>query len=281
MIPTNGMVLLNLAPQRYYLAEYLDCLKHRVQVLDPTGVQEVPSIIVTDASWNDSIDRNLVDGIRQGQIGVIGLGIQDAVDVSLPLDAQGREVATAIELVGQIVALRRQRDQDQEECRRWIDLAHVDPLTGMPNRRAWQAEISHRCEQEVSLCVGLIDVDFFKQINDRDGHHVGDAVLREVAIAMMAHLRDGDFVARLGGDEFGILLSDVTSEEAETIIERSRTYVVRHLASRDMPRHTLSAGYVAVSSTDEHDTETLYSLAAQSLGLAKRQSRNCSVAGAS
>jgi diguanylate cyclase (GGDEF)-like protein len=280
MIPSNGTVLLNLSAQRYYLAEYLAHSRHRVQVLDWTGVQEVPSVIVTDASWTDSLDGDLADGIRHGQIGVIGLGIQDQVDVSLPSDVQGREVATAIELVGQIVALRRQRDHNQEECRRWIDLAHVDPLTGLPNRRAWQAELDQRCIQNHSLCVGLIDVDFFKQINDRNGHHVGDAVLREVAIAMMSHLRENDFVARLGGDEFGIMLSDVTAEDAEKIIQRVRTYVVRHLASRCMPSNTLSAGYVAVPSTDEHDSEELYSWAARSLRQAKQQSRDCAVAGA-
>ena len=280
MIQSTGMVLLNLSSQRYYLAEYLAHSKHRIQVLDWTGVQETPNIIVTDASWANSLDVDLADGIRHGQIGVIGLGIQDQVDVSLPPDAQGREVATAIELVGQIIALRRQCEHDQEECRRWIDLAHVDPLTGLPNRRAWEAELELRCEQNQSLCLGLIDVDFFKRINDRDGHHVGDAVLREVAIAMMSHVREDDFVARVGGDEFGVLLSNLTAEDAENVIERVRTNVVRHLAARGMPRNTLSAGYVAVSSTDEHDAKGLYSWAARSLQQAKHQSRDCTVSGA-
>ena len=72
------------------------------------------------------------------------------------------------------------------------------------------------------LCVALLDLDFFKRINDQFGHDVGDDVLKVTADALNASIREIDFTARLGGDEFGILLAEVTSEQAAVVCERIR-----------------------------------------------------------
>lgn len=88
--------------------------------------------------------------------------------------------------------------------------AREDPLTGLPNRRAWD----ERLEEEMvrsrrggqALSVAMIDLDGFKAVNDRSGHEAGDRLLRELASAWRATIRGGgDFIARLGGDEFGLL----------------------------------------------------------------------------
>jgi diguanylate cyclase (GGDEF)-like protein len=71
-------------------------------------------------------------------------------------------------------------------------------------------------------CIALIDIDFFKQINDRHGHAAGDAVLRAVAHKLRAHLRDGDVLARWGGEEFLVLLPATTLIEAHAFIESIR-----------------------------------------------------------
>jgi diguanylate cyclase (GGDEF)-like protein/PAS domain S-box-containing protein len=92
-------------------------------------------------------------------------------------------------------------------------LAHHDPLTGLPNRLLFHDRLQHamvRCAREGrQLAVLFIDLDRFKNVNDTLGHHVGDELLKQVAGAIAATLREADTLARLGGDEFIVLLEDV------------------------------------------------------------------------
>jgi diguanylate cyclase (GGDEF)-like protein len=89
-------------------------------------------------------------------------------------------------------------------------LAHTDPLTGLPNRRGLDvtlaAELAH-CTPEKLLALYMLDLDGFKDVNDRYGHHVGDELLIAVARRLTTSLRTSDVVARLGGDEFVITVS--------------------------------------------------------------------------
>ncbi len=116
------------------------------------------------------------------------------------------------------------------------EVALRDPLTGLGNRRAFQAALAAalaRPETEAALL--LLDLDRFKHVNDSLGHPVGDALLRLVAQRLRASLRGGDTLVRLGGDEFAILLP--RAEGAEPLAERlvdllSRPYLVEgHLAN--------------------------------------------------
>ncbi len=92
-----------------------------------------------------------------------------------------------------------------------------DPLTGLANRRLFydrlQQAIRHANRYGSRLGILYVDLDHFKEINDRHGHHVGDAVLTEVAKRLTACIRDSDTVARLGGDEFVVLLEGVQGRE--------------------------------------------------------------------
>ena len=129
-----------------------------------------------------------------------------------------------------------------------------------------------------NFCLALIDVDFFKTANER-GQEMGDAVLREIAVAMRARLRDGDIVARIGGDEFAMLLVDVEQDSAQIIVDRMRGYIAMHLRDAGLPSLTVSAGYLIVDQdTPVRTSDLLYRAASRSLAVAKRQQRNCSVA---
>ncbi|MBL8519998.1 MAG: diguanylate cyclase [Betaproteobacteria bacterium] len=90
------------------------------------------------------------------------------------------------------------------------ELAHHDPLTGLPNRLRFaehlQAALARSQRQHASLALMLIDLDGFKPINDRNGHAAGDTVLRAVAARLREGIRAGDFAARIGGDEFVVVL---------------------------------------------------------------------------
>jgi diguanylate cyclase (GGDEF)-like protein/PAS domain S-box-containing protein len=123
----------------------------------------------------------------------------------------------------------------EEERRALLDrleaMAHTDPTTGLPNRRAWDEELrnaiarSHRHGHPLAL--GLIDLDHFKHYNDAHGHPAGDALLTEAATAWRLSLRVTDFIARYGGEEFAVLLPDCPSDEVHSLLERLRAATPR------------------------------------------------------
>jgi diguanylate cyclase (GGDEF)-like protein len=104
--------------------------------------------------------------------------------------------------------------------------AHMDALTGLPNRRGLDAALAHRMGEERArfACV-LADIDHFKRINDRYSHLVGDEVLRRVGALMREVVRDGDVAARYGGEEFALLLDRVDGRQAVEVSERLRQVI--------------------------------------------------------
>ena len=102
------------------------------------------------------------------------------------------------------------------------DIASTDALTGLPNRRAWDARLVEMLAGDRRMTVTMLDLDHFKEFNDSQGHPAGDRLLRETAAAWREELRAGDFVARLGGDEFALLLPDCSAANALEVVERLR-----------------------------------------------------------
>ncbi len=110
--------------------------------------------------------------------------------------------------------------------RMFRSLSTVDPLTGIPNRRAAEERLEEEWRRSVRygnpLAVALADVDHFKSVNDRFGHEVGDRVLRDVARTLDRTLRMEDFVARWGGEEFLLVLPNQDAAHARAALERVR-----------------------------------------------------------
>ena len=104
------------------------------------------------------------------------------------------------------------------------NLAREDPLTGVANRRAFFGALTGAVDlakrREGSWTLAYVDLDDFKQVNDRLGHHAGDEVLRTVANTLRAATRRVDVVARLGGDEFAILMPETDQAQAEVAITK-------------------------------------------------------------
>jgi diguanylate cyclase (GGDEF)-like protein len=124
-------------------------------------------------------------------------------------------------LVGRI----RQQSREREELLAHVsELANTDPLTGLPNRRAWTAELERamaRAQRTAEpLTVALLDLDHFKAFNDTHGHERGDGLLVRRAETWRADLRPDDILARIGGDEFAILLPACRVTDAEAVLER-------------------------------------------------------------
>jgi diguanylate cyclase (GGDEF)-like protein len=111
-------------------------------------------------------------------------------------------------------------------------VAGTDSLTGLPNRRAWEEALARECARSARLgtplCVGLLDLDGFKGVNDEAGHQGGDRILKELAAAWSQALRANDILARYGGDEFALIFPDCEPEQAAQILARLRAAAPEH-----------------------------------------------------
>ncbi len=163
------------------------------------------------------------------------------------------------------------------------DLAIRDGLTGLFNRRHVLELLGEAITRAVAagerLCVGLVDLDYFKKINDDHGHLVGDAVLRDFAKQMTQRFRASDYLGRYGGEEFLVVLRNANSEAAHRTFETFRAgFKDREFG--DLPKYAFSAG-LAELGTDGSDPIELLSKADIRLYEAKRQGRDRTVSGVS
>lgn len=158
-------------------------------------------------------------------------------------------------------------------------LAALDPLTGAFNRRLLEEEASRLQARSirtgVPMAVMMIDVDHFKTVNDRFGHHVGDKVLQFLARTIETEIRTGDYFARYGGEEFCILLPASTEDEAFVLAERLRQVYADHATSFDgnSLQSTISIG-IADSVSVGTEFKVLLQAADQALYAAKNAGRN-------
>jgi diguanylate cyclase len=154
-----------------------------------------------------------------------------------------------------MVVLRRELEETSQ-------LVRHDPLTGALNRKgldeALEREISRMQRMGTRLCVAVLDVDNFKEINDTHGHLVGDEVLRHLTTVLRDTLRANDSVVRYGGEEFVLLLPGIGAEEAQAVVVRLQRELTKRffLANAQKLLLTFSAG-VTDFGADEDPTQVL------------------------
>lgn len=162
---------------------------------------------------------------------------------------------------------------------RLAELATLDPLTSLHNRRSFLAlserELS-RCRREAKpLCLMVIDADHFKGINDRFGHAAGDAALVSMARTMTDALRRHDVLARAGGEEFYATLGDTTLDDAQEIARRLCIALATRAVPHDGREITVTASIgVAACATASETLESALQRADQAMYEAKRLGRN-------
>ncbi|MDY0205343.1 MAG: GGDEF domain-containing protein [Pseudomonas sp.] len=156
--------------------------------------------------------------------------------------------------------------------------ALLDPLTGLANRTAWnersELEYARIQRNNNTLLLGIIDIDFFKRINDNYGHLAGDKVLRIIANELKKRLRKTDFIARFGGEEYALLLPDTPLEQGAKLLDTLR------LAIEACPFHfkgepvtiTFSAGIGKIAA--EESMDDAFERVDQALYAAKAAGRN-------
>jgi len=184
------------------------------------------------------------------------------------------ELALTLALLGGLCLSLKQKSAEHAQKALFGRVTVTDPLTGVGNRRAMYGEL-HRAMAELpggrDFAVVLVDLDYFKQINDRYSHEVGDQVLEQVALALQLGMRAGDFVARWGGDEFLLLLPGVDERAA-----KAEAYLlwreVRWLGVPGLPKVTASLGVAMGSAAGS--VEELLQLADERLSVAKSSGRD-------
>jgi diguanylate cyclase (GGDEF)-like protein len=158
---------------------------------------------------------------------------------------------------------------------RVIELARLDPLTGLPNRRAWDERLPVEAERSARsgqpLTVAMLDLDHFKAFNDRHGHQRGDALLEAASAAWSSELRGGDLLARWGGEEFALLLPGTGADEAAAILDR--------LQAATPEGQTFSAGYLVERFRPgfDHELDDLLLVVDRAVYAAKRAGRSRTV----
>lgn len=220
----------------------------------------------------------VIMGGRPAWTGAVAAATWLALGVALltaPDRLTGREVAatafylTTASIIGLLGHLRRDRltarervartrlEREQLRSRELLaqleHLSYTEPLTGLANRRRWDEELARACSRArrdgSQLAVVLIDVDRFKDVNDRCGHTGGDDMLRAVAALLTRRVRGGDLVARVGGDEFAVLLVGTDAVSGTELAEDLRLEA-SVLRTSDVVPASLSLGVAGVAGHD-------------------------------
>ena len=215
------------------------------------AVWRITTLTTAADQTDDIFDRNL---IQQAYLGMFSLGVL------------GLSVG--------FILLTNERLRSELEF-----MATRDPMTGAFNRRAFFAraavEWSRGMRAHRPLAVITSDIDFFKKVNDKHGHHVGDLVIKDFTARAAQMLRLPDILARFGGEEFVILLPDTGIAEARNVAERIRREIETH-RNKALPAYTVSLG-LSVTQGDAGqaaDMEALIAEADAALYRAKQRGRN-------
>ena len=183
--------------------------------------------------------------------------------------------ARVMELEREAEICRGQLNEQRREALR-------DPLTGLANRTAWSAELRQALERRRArpgdLAMAVLDVDHFKQVNDRFGHLAGDKVLKLIAEIIRRRMPEEGFLARYGGEEFVLLLPGYDLARARALLGELLAGVEAcpfHFKGERLPV-TLSGGLTCFGA-DEEDPDEVFQRADQALYRAKQRGRNCLV----
>ncbi|MDA1170894.1 GGDEF domain-containing protein [Acinetobacter johnsonii] len=182
------------------------------------------------------------------------------------------------------ISERKKKEQELEILKKQLEeYSYQDGLTGIANRRffedSYQREWLNAQREQQPLTIMLLDIDYFKQYNDHNGHLLGDACLKQIAqILKKSVSRPRDLVARFGGEEFILILPDTTQASAIEVVERIlqsiRTADICHSTSPLDQRLSVSLGVKTIIPTQKNDKMAFLKEVDQNLYLAKERGRN-------
>ncbi len=264
-------------------AGYLDDATYYVDIKQQAKLSWIYCIILefTLTPCLDTVEQltKTAQALENGADAYLQISCLTQTDTSAYLiQQQDRLVIAQIEVgLQQVRKYREMRDTNDLLS----SIALADPLTGLSNRRALDWELSRQIEnswqQKTPLSLIILDVDYFKSVNDSHGHLVGDRVLKSLAQRLKTHLRLQDRIFRYGGEEFVILLGQVNIDRALPVAQRLRqvveeeTFYINKSLSLAI---TISLGLANLKSTDDGKGFSLLRRADENLLTAKVNGRN-------
>jgi two-component system, cell cycle response regulator len=245
--------------------------------------RESPDLILLDVDMPDmsgfEVCRALKANLDLCMIPVLFLsGIDNAEDRIQGLDLGAIDYIAkpfdGFELRARVrAALRTKRLQDL-----LIEHAHIDPLTGLPNRRALmerlQSEWARIERHGGQLSFIMADIDHFKWVNDNHGHEVGDRLLQEIGRIFTTQCRKTELPCRCGGEEFAIIVPDEKASGAAVLADRCRRKIAEAGLDVNDQRIATTASFGVADSSGADSLESLINLADKALYLAKNEGRN-------
>lgn len=231
-------------------------------LLRETVTEEQPYVIMVSSNQEN---EHIIDALNYG-----------ADDYMIkPID--GHLLNAKFAVAKRIIDIQEKLRQSNEVLRK---LAYQDELTGVLNRRAGQASFQvelERCiRRDENLAVALVDIDFFKKINDNFGHAAGDEVLKTFAATLQKTLRPYDIVSRYGGEEFLLIAQVHTDEDARELFERVRQTIsqVEFKFEQQSLKITASFGVTVMRPDSDIKLNELTAIADKALYQAKGNGRN-------
>lgn len=185
------------------------------------------------------------------------------------------------ELLAAQTELEARSAELEKACAQMEMMAMTDPLTSIANRRCFFEHLERHFVEKICCCqpvsLMILDIDWFKRINDTYGHQSGDVILKELALIIRKESRSSDLPARVGGEEYALLLPDAGSQEAVMVARKIQAALAEYkfsLGKENSVSITVSIGICTLTSLPCRDRDKLYSYADQALYYSKNNGRN-------
>ncbi len=278
-------------------AELEDLMKQTMDCLEITEVQmttglstqqeQYKSDRIFESTLTSDITTICTDIDKPGNLAKIKVAIKDKIDrINKVINSKKQDDSirlkktedTIEEMSKRMSEIKREADEIRRKSEEIQYEVYQDSLTGLQNRRAYDQKIEEVLADvtryNVTASLVLCDIDFFKKINDNNGHKVGDLALKKLASLLKERLRINDFTFRYGGEEFAVILPHTDLDGAQKVGESLRAFIDESIFSyrnQEIPL-TISVGISLFRKGDT--TSTVFERADSALYMAKRSGRN-------
>ena len=244
-----------------------------------TFIERLSSVTESSSGYHDMMERCAVQIARAKTIEEIAPVLKDVMGAtrSMAMDSQiAHDELTSLRERTQQKHL--ELEQLQQQLDRVSAQARHDPLTGTLNRKGldevMEREIARAHRAGTPLCVALLDVDDFKQINDRLGHDAGDAALIHLSDVVRSVMRPQDMLARYGGEEFVLVLPDTPLTQSVEAMQRLQRELTTQFFLKDNEQILITFSAGVAQATDAETSAEVIRRADQGMYLAKRAGKN-------
>jgi len=262
------------------IAEAVDKLKHGKFDL------VFMDYVLPDGTGRELLNTIAAEGINIPAVVITGQGdeiiasrmIQAGAYDYLPKDKISTHALSRI--INNTLDKSRLRNEIITAQKKIADMSARDELTGLYNHRYFmeslESETSRAHRYQTGLVLGMIDLDFFKRVNDTYGHSVGDSVLRRIGAMLKEHLRNSDIVCRYGGEEFAVIFPNTKIDQSRIVCERFAETMAAYTFEYNSSSFsvTVSMGLAALTHKPATTLSQLLEMADQSLYKAKDTGRN-------